>query len=492
MAKKKRKVWIWIVLLIVVAALAGGYLWFRNLSSRMTVIEYKTYTVNRGTVVRSITSSGRLSAGGDEAVKAESGIKIKTVYYKEGDAVQSGDVLASYDPDSIRDRIDALYDEIASLDAQIRRRSSRDTITSPTSGRVKEIYAKEGDDLEMVMRKYGALALISSDDKMQVIIQSGTPLSIGKAVTVQYEGQKKSGTVANILPEGYLITLPDNRIEIGTAAEVYDKDTKLGEGTLEIHSPIYVYATNGIVSAVNVSVNGTVNAGGKLFTLADKPDSAAYTSAVQDRTEKAEKIAELYALLEEPSLKSPADGVIASVGATEDAAVNGDAFVLHTGGAVKMPIAVDEIDIGVVSAGQNASVTLDAFAGEVFSAEVTHISHIGTPSGSITTYAVELTLQADERLLEGMNGSATVVAQQKENVLLIPVEAIFEDTTGVYVYVQVADGTERRDIVTGLSDGTYAEIVSGLKEGDVVQYQGSYISLIEQYRQMSVAGRGAN
>lgn len=157
-----------------------------------------------------------------------------------------------------------------------------------------------------------------------------------------------------------------------------------------------------------------------------------------------------------------------------------------------MPIAVDEIDIGVVSAGQNASVTLDAFAGEVFSAEVTHISHIGTPSGSITTYAVELTLQADERLLEGMNGSATVVAQQKENVLLIPVEAIFEDTTGVYVYVQVADGTERRDIVTGLSDGTYAEIVSGLKEGDVVQYQGSYISLIEQYRQMSVAGRGAN
>ena len=147
-------------------------------------------------------------------------------------------------------------------------------------------------------------------------------------------------------------------------------------------------------------------------------------------------------------------------------------MTIHTGGAVKMSIDVDELDIDDVALGQSVSVTLDAYPGETFAASVTHISHIGESDASITTYPVEVTLQYDERLLEGMNGSAVILTATSENALLLPISMIKEDAQGEYVFVASADGKSytRLDITTGLSDGTNAEVKSGLSEGSVVWY----------------------
>jgi hypothetical protein len=70
-----------------------------------------------------------------------------------------------------------------------------------------------------------------------------------------------------------------------------------------------------------------------------------------------------------------------------------------------------------------------------------------------------------------MNGSAVILTASKENVPLIPFELIIEDSTGTYVNVKNAAGElVRRDITTGLSDGTNAEVLSGLVAGDEVWY----------------------
>ncbi|MBR3178159.1 MAG: hypothetical protein IKF49_01505 [Clostridia bacterium] len=498
--KKKRKIWLWILLLVLAAALVSGYFYIRNQVKNLAQPNYELYQVKPGTVTRTITSSGLLESADTLSVKAESGIEVEEVYFERGDAVKEGEVLLRYDVESVSDRIDALYSELSSLDSQIMRRRTRDTITSPTSGRVKEIYVQPGDDLETVMKEKGALMLLSSDEKMQLKLQTEEKLTIGKTMTVTYEGGKQTGTVANVIEGGYLITLPDNNVPIGAEATVSDRDKTYGSATLEVHAPIYVYGTDGTVEAVSVSVNQSVRMGGKLLVLADKPADPAYADAVKSREEKADEIQRLYEMQKNPVLTAPESGIVAEVfaakGSTLTAAVSGEdpaAFTLHTGGAVKMRVAVDELDIGIVSLGQPAVITLDAFSGESFDAEVTHISLLGTASGSITTYAVELTLSGDERLLEGMNGSAVIVAQKHENVLLLPVDAIHEDETGVYVYVKLGEEAERREIKTGLSDGSVAEILSGLKEGDVVQYlSSSYVSIVDRYNQMRNGGFGGN
>lgn len=62
--------------------------------------------------------------------------------------------------------------------------------------------------------------------------------------------------------------------------------------------------------------------------------------------------------------------------------------------------------------------------------------------------------------------------EQKENVPLIPVNLIMQDSEGAYVNVKnAADDLERRDITTGLSDGTNAEVTSGLVAGDQIWSQ---------------------
>ena len=85
------------------------------------------------------------------------------------------------------------------------------------------------------------------------------------------------------------------------------------------------------------------------------------------------------------------------------------------------------------------------------------------------TRAVELLLDADDRLLEGMNGSAVILSESARDVPLVPLSAVYEDADGAYVYRLDGDGQQvRTPIQTGLSDGTNAQVLSGLQEGDTI------------------------
>ncbi|MEZ4628052.1 MAG: hypothetical protein R2912_08220 [Eubacteriales bacterium] len=75
----------------------------------------------------------------------------------------------------------------------------------------------------------------------------------------------------------------------------------------------------------------------------------------------------------------------------------------------------DELDINSVADQRDRHA--DAYPGESFLTRSSYISCIGTVSGSITTYPVEVTLnEALPPKLEGMNGSAVILTASKENV----------------------------------------------------------------------------
>ena len=73
-----------------------------------------------------------------------------------------------------------------------------------------------------------------------------------------------------------------------------------------------------------------------------------------------------------------------------------------------------------------------------------------------------------------MNASATIVIENRENVVTIPVDALQERGNEVYVYTQQDEEgnlTGEQQVTTGLSDGETVEITEGLKEGDTVYYE---------------------
>lgn len=138
-----------------------------------------------------------------------------------------------------------------------------------------------------------------------------------------------------------------------------------------------------------------------------------------------------------------------------------------------LSVNVDELDINSVEMDQEAEITMDAFEGDTFTGTVTKVNQVADSSGK---YVVAISLSKDENMKAGMNASATIVVEKKENVLTIPVNALQERRGSTFVYTkQESDGTlsGEVEITTGLSDGTTVEIVEGISEGDTIYYQKS-------------------
>lgn len=149
------------------------------------------------------------------------------------------------------------------------------------------------------------------------------------------------------------------------------------------------------------------------------------------------------------------------------------AFTISGDDTMLLSVSVDELDINSVSKGQQAEVTFDAIE-EAFEGTVTKVGNTASASGGVAKYTAEISIPKQEEMKASMNASVTIVIEERENVVTIPVNALQERGEEVFVYTeQEEDGTlsGEQKVVTGLSDGENVEITEGLSEGDVVYYQ---------------------
>jgi hypothetical protein len=72
-------------------------------------------------------------------------------------------------------------------------------------------------------------------------------------------------------------------------------------------------------------------------------------------------------------------------------------------------------------------------------------------------------------MIPDLSASADVLLARADNVIVAPAAALRQENGKNVVYVKAASGFERREVKVGLHNGTQAEIVEGLKEGDEVR-----------------------
>lgn len=99
-------------------------------------------------------------------------------------------------------------------------------------------------------------------------------------------------------------------------------------------------------------------------------------------------------------------------------------------------VAVNEADIGVVKAGQNARFTVDAFPGRIFPARITRVrfspeTDEETTSDTVVTYETTLHVNNTESLLRpGMTATADIIVEEHKEARVIPNAALrFEPPT---------------------------------------------------------------
>jgi HlyD family secretion protein len=126
----------------------------------------------------------------------------------------------------------------------------------------------------------------------------------------------------------------------------------------------------------------------------------------------------------------------------------------------KLKMLIDEVDISKVSMGQKVFVTLEAYENKVYEARIDRISP--RMDDRTQTFTVEASfLKPPPRLYMGLTGEGNIVINEKGKALVIPRE-----------FLQPSNKVETDNgiitVKTGLSNWSFIEIISGLKEGDKI------------------------
>jgi len=175
---------------------------------------------------------------------------------------------------------------------------------------------------------------------------------------------------------------------------------------------------------------------------------------------------------------APFDGTVVSVGvkkndvlSAQDYSSKGTIQIVDTT-AVKFEGLVDEIDILKVKTGQKATITVDAIPNKVFTGIVSFISPYGEAGTSnVVKFAVTIQLDpTDIELKGGLTATADIAIETVDNVVLVPLRAISSTAQGVFVTVidETTGQTEKREVTLGRQNLQFAEVLSGLEEGERV------------------------
>lgn len=136
---------------------------------------------------------------------------------------------------------------------------------------------------------------------------------------------------------------------------------------------------------------------------------------------------------------------------------------------------VTERDIARVKPGQESAFTVPAYPGETFHGQVALVEHHVEPQSRTVEVRI-LTDNADARLKPGMFADVEIVIAIRDDVLTVPESALQTDGENQIVFVALADRRfERREVKRGLERAGRVEILEGLKPGETVVTEGSFI-----------------
>jgi len=92
---------------------------------------------------------------------------------------------------------------------------------------------------------------------------------------------------------------------------------------------------------------------------------------------------------------------------------------------MNLEVDIDEAEVAGVREGQAASFTVDAYPGRTFEAQVTRVGLGSQTKEGVVTYTALLSVNnADLSLRPGMTATAEITTQRRENVFLVPEQAL--------------------------------------------------------------------
>lgn len=475
---------------VAVAAAVAVFAAVKKSSKKKSDGETATARVTRGSISRVLEGSGTLEAIDQYEVSALVSGDVTADFFEEGDMVSKDQVLYKIDASSIEKNIDkaqnALSQSKMSYSEAVEAYGDL-TVSAPCKGVIKTLYIKNGDDIKTGDR---VCDIVDSDTmtlEIKFLSSQAGGIYSGQAANIEMTGGGGSymGTVKTVSSGSTVNSLgvPVTNVEISvtnpgaittgdTATAVVGGTACAEPGTFKYsHEETVTAKASGKVRNLSLIEGDRVSAGRTILTIESSSVSNQVKKSALSVSDAELSLKGLQDDLDQYSISSPIAGKV-----IQKTVKAGDKVASQQGStsmaviadlsALTMTMNIDELDISSVKVGQDVEVTADALENQVFHGVVNKVSVIGTSQNGVTTYPVEVLLSDVENtdLIPGMNVSATIVLEKKDDVLLIPTTAVKRGNK-----VKMLGSGEEVEIETGIDDGTQVEVLSGLSEGDQVE-----------------------
>ena len=471
------------LLFIIAAVIAGKFYW----DSRQSTItaeakapQYETVVVERGAIVIKVSATGRVVSNLDVDIKCKASGEIRRLPFDVSDSVKKGDLLVELNP--VDEKRNVRQAEISLSASQAKLAQAKQHLlvaqseivmlkkraeTALTSTRTKLSQATQNLLLSqselMMLKKKAENALVSARANARDAKTKATRLKdlLGQSLASQEEFDTAENTA--IKAEVDLKTAEIKLEELKTnemALKLKEKDIQLAETELE----------NAEIKQEELKTNEMA------LKVKEEDIRLAEVAVEHDRI----NLSNAQQRLNDTRVIAPMDGVVSlsnvQVGQIISSAISnvgGGTTVLTLSDLSSLFVlaSVDESDIGRVKKGQIVSITVDAFPQKRFIGEVVRISTKGVNTSNVITFEVKIEVQGEDKSLlkPEMTANVEIVADQREDALLLPIEAVLRRKRERIVVVPKNDTTNVERVVrVGISDGLKMEIIDGLAEGQKV------------------------
>ncbi len=500
----------WAVALGAVAALAvvAAGVWSVTGAAKSSRGNLITHLVKRADLPIVVTARGSLESQVETTIMcevesvsssrtAQAGTQIIYIV-PNGSAVKKGDVLVELDSAPIREQLDAQtlsYQSAVSEQIQATARYDNQITQNETSEEEANL-AKELAELEL---------------KMYDDTESGTyKLELD-------EKDRAIETARNGVLEA-LANLSLQETELTGIKRLFELGYR-GKGDLDESNYAFMRAEDALASATNTlttalaerrkleefesamqrkQLEGAVDS--KTRSLAqvrrDNQSSldqakAAKDAADQRLAKEGERLENYKRQVENCVIKAPHDGMVVyarersrntEVEIAPGAFVRERQAILTLPDLSKMQVAtsIHESVLNQVAPGERVTVRVDAFPDRTYQGVVMSVAVLPDMGGWNTsdTKMYETIIKIDgevDRLKPGMTSVAEIHVDQLKDVLTIPIQAIRNVRRETWCYVETDNGPERRLIQLGQTNEKFAEVRTGIEEGDLVVLNASDI-----------------
>lgn len=291
------------------------------------------------------------------------------------------------------------------------------------------------------------------------IDEDGTPK--GYAYIIDIEGENP-GLVQPLMDVHIILVREDgSTLTFSNTAQVekFIKEERVINRAESFATEVYVYEME------------TVKKGDPIVSMTGTDVQRTLENSIDEILELRLKLRQLESTMEQMEVKATMDGVVASIQREEGETVRIGEWIgdIYNTSDMMVWAQVDDIDIVNVRQDAPVKVTVDAVPGETFEGKVTHVSPMGEKINNVTRFSINIEVKGGPKLRPGMQANAFIDGGSAENVLLIPIEAIFEEDGKAMVEVLDESGAVKLvNVRLGLMNDRYAEVLDGLEEGDLV------------------------